>query len=98
MKIEKNIEGTVLKVKIEGSIDTVTSPEVEKSVKESIDGITDIRFDFTDVEYVSSAGLRVLLVLLKLVNGKGSVILSNVNDEVMEVLKITAFINILVVE
>lgn len=92
MKIESKQEGKTLAVKIEGSIDPVTAPELEKFLCGHWDNITELIFDFSQVEYVSRAGLRVILVGDQHMNGtEGKMILRGVNDDVREVFEMTGF-------
>ena len=97
MKIEKRQEGSNLTVALEGRLDTNTAPELEDEVS-SLDGIENLIFDFKNLEYISSAGLRIILSLQKLMNTKGTMIIKNVNDDVKEVLDITGFSEILTIE
>lgn len=97
MTVLKNIEDTKATLAIEGRIDTSTSPDVDKEV-ETLDGITELVFDFAKVDYISSAGLRVLLKAQKLMNTKGSMKLINVKEEVMDIFDITGFADILTIE
>ena len=99
MKIDKSITGDTLLVKLEGRLDTKTSPELEESLQEETTDIIDIRMDFENLVYLSSAGLRVLLKAHKAQKARqGKVIVTNVNDTVMEVLEMTGFADILVIE
>lgn len=98
MKIEKQQTGNGLSVKIIGRLDTMTSPQLEKELGESLDGVEELIFDFSDLAYVSSAGLRVLLSTQKRMKKQGDMVIQNVNDEVMEVFEITGFVDILTIE
>lgn len=98
MTINKNAEGNSLTISIEGRLDTMTSPQLEAELKQSIDGVRELTFDFSGVEYVSSAGLRVLLAAQKIMNRQGSMKLISVSDEIMEVFEITGFSDILTLE
>ncbi len=82
----------------EGRLDTVTAPELEKTIKENLDGVTALTFDLADLEYVSSAGLRVLLSAQKAMNGQGEMKLCNVNETIMEIFEVTGFSDILTIE
>ena len=96
LNIEKQIaEQTVLK--LEGRLDTATAPELEKCIEESLDQINELVFDFTDLEYISSAGLRVILKTYKMLASKKGLILTNVSDEVREVFEITGFSDFLTI-
>ena len=96
MKINYNKESEKLTVAPEGRIDTMSAPVFEKEVGELIEGVTDLVLDMTKVEYVSSAGLRVLLAAQKKM--KGAVKLANVCELVMEVLEVTGLSSILTIE
>ncbi|KZX14623.1 putative anti-sigma factor antagonist BtrV [Methanobrevibacter cuticularis] len=98
MNIEKKIEGNKLLVKINGRLDTNTSPEFEKELKNDLPGIKELIFDFNDLMYISSSGLRVILSTEKIMNKQGNMIIKNVNDLVMEVFEVTGFIDILTIE
>ncbi len=98
MTINKNVTGTTLTVGVEGRLDTMTAPELEKALKESLDGMTELALDFANLEYVSSAGLRVLLSAQKIMNKQGSMVIRNVCETVMEVFEVTGFSDILTVE
>lgn len=96
MTITKNTEGAKLILLIEGRIDTTTAPDFEKEI-DAIEGVTDLVLDFKGVEYISSAGLRVVLKAQKLMNQNGKMTLVNVNDDVMDVFDITGFLDILTI-
>lgn len=98
MTINKEINGENAVLAVEGRLDTITAPELEKEVNGLEDSVRNLVIDFTDVEYVSSAGLRVLLFAQKKMSKVGSLKLTNVKDAVMEVFEITGFADILVIE
>ena len=98
MNIEKNLEGTTLTIALEGRLDTTTSPDLEETLAASLDGATALVFDFAKLDYLSSAGLRVLLSAQKRMNKQGSMKLVHVNDAVKEVFDITGFADFLTVE
>lgn len=99
MKIEKQQTGKELHVKIIGRLDTMTSPQLEKELSECLGGVEKLVFDFVDLQYVSSAGLRVLLSTQKRMKSqRGDMVIQNVNDDVMEVFEITGFVDILTIE
>ena len=98
MQINKIQEGTALLIKLGGRLDTNTAPELEAEVNRSIDGIEQLTFDLKDIEYISSAGLRVLLYAHKRMSGKGDVKVTNVNETVMEIFEVTGFSDILDIE
>ena len=98
MNIVKNLEGTKLTIALEGRLDTTTAPDLEAEVKSSLDNVNELVFDFEKLEYISSAGLRVVLGAEKIMKGKGSMVVRNVNDTIMEVFEITGFSDILNIE
>ena len=94
MKIKITQNDTAKQVALEGRLDTLTAPDLEKELT-PLDGVTDLLIDCKDLEYISSAGLRVLLSLQKTMNKQGSMSLTNVRQEVMEVFELTGFTDIL---
>ena len=98
MTINKISEGEKLTLAISGRLDTNSSPKLEAELRQSVGGVTELVFDFSEVEYISSAGLRVLLAAQKVMNRQGSMKLIGVSDEVMEVFEITGFADILTIE
>lgn len=98
LKIEKNKNDAALTIALEGRLDTNTSPQLEKELKDEIDGVTSLTFDFKALEYISSAGLRVLLSAQKIMNKQGSMKFTNVNSEIMEIFEVTGFSDILDIE
>lgn len=98
MTIKKDLEGTKLTVAVEGRIDTTTAPELESELKASLDEITELIIDFSAVEYISSAGLRVLLSAQKTMSKKGSMKLIGVDPDIMEIFEVTGFSDILTIE
>ena len=98
MKIEKTIAGTAATLKIIGRLDTTTAPELESTIDGCVDGIKELVLDCSELEYVSSAGLRVILKAQKLMNTQGTMKLTNVNETIMEVFDITGFADILTIE
>ena len=98
MKIEKLSTGTGITLKIIGRLDTTTAPELEATVDGCIAGLKDLVMDCSELEYVSSAGLRVILKAQKLMNAQGTMKVMNVNETIMEVFEITGFADILNIE
>ena len=98
MTIDKNVQGTELELKVSGRLDTTTAPQLEAELKRSVDGVTSLVFDFSELEYLSSAGLRVLLAAQKIMNRQGTMVIRHVNETIMEVFEITGFAEILTVE
>ena len=98
MTIEKKINGEALTLIVSGRLDTQTAPELENELDSVLSGLKELTFDFTNLEYVSSAGLRVILKAQKAMNMQGSMKLTGVNDSIMEVFDITGFLDILTIE
>ena len=98
LSINKKFEDEKLYVALEGRLDTTTSPELEKQLSESLPGVKELVLDLEKLEYISSAGLRVLLTAQKTMTKQGSMKLIHVNDLVMEILEVTGFVDILTIE
>ena len=98
MTITKNRTGNKLEIVLEGRLDTTTAPQLETELKEEISDVKELRLDFTDLAYISSAGLRVLLSTQKIMNRQGSMVICNANEDVMDVFDVTGFIDILTIE
>ena len=98
MNIEKKIAHESVTLVVAGRLDTQTAPELEKEIDSVVSGLKELTFDMTGLEYVSSAGLRVILKAQKIMNTQGSMKLVGVNDSIMEVFDITGFIDILTIE
>ena len=98
MEIIQKKENTSLELALIGRLDTTTAPQLEAVVKESLDGVTDLVLNFTQLEYVSSAGLRVILASQKTMNKQGSMVIRNVSPDIQEVFEITGFSDILTIE
>lgn len=98
MTIDKVQNGEKLEVKVSGRLDTTTAPDLEAALKESLEGIKDLSIDFSDLEYISSAGLRVLLSAQKTMNKQGSMTVSGVNSTIMEIFEVTGFSDILTIQ
>ncbi len=98
LTIYKTIEEKKAVFALEGRLDTVTAPELEKELRASIGGIEALEFDFEKLEYISSAGLRVLLAAQKIMNRQGSMKVTHVNEMIAEIFDVTGFADILTVE
>ncbi len=98
MTIHKHENDTELTLALEGRLDTTTSPELEKLLKESLDGITLLVFDLEKLDYISSAGLRVLLAAQKAMNRQGTMKVIHVGEIIMDIFEITCFSEILTIE
>ena len=95
---ECSTENQKLILELEGRLDTVTSPELEDELSGSLDGVSELIIDFGKLEYISSAGLRVLLSAQKVMNKQGVMKVTNVNETVMEIFEVTGFSDILTIE
>ena len=98
MIIEKNLNGKELTVTLTGRLDTTTSPQLEAEFKQSLADVEKLVLDFASLEYLSSAGLRVLLAAQKVMNKQGEMIIKNVNETINEIFEVTGFIDILTIE
>ena len=98
LNINKNSEGEKLTIRLGGRLDTTTSPMLEKEYDESLKGVKELVFDFAELEYISSAGLRVLLAAQKIMNKQGSMVIANTSDEIKEIFDVTGFSDILTLE
>ena len=98
LNITKNIHETELTVALTGRLDTVTAPELEKELKASLDGVSALTIDMAALEYISSAGLRVLLSAQKIMNKQGEMKVVHGNETIMEIFEVTGFSDILSIE
>ena len=98
MTIEKKVNGNGLEIALEGRLDTMTAPELEAELNQSLGGVDSLTLDFSKLEYISSAGLRVLLSAHKVMSTKGGMKVTNVNEIVQEVFEVTGFADILNIE
>lgn len=95
MTINKIAEGNKLILAVEGRVDTSTAPELEEVVNAVDASVTELEFDLAKLDYISSAGLRVLLAAQKLMNKQGAMVVRNVNETIMEIFDVTGFVDIL---
>lgn len=95
MTINNTKNGSKLTLKLEGRLDTTTAPQLEREIEKSLIEITTLILDMEGLEYLSSAGLRVILMLQKKMNQQGTMVVKNVNETIMEVFEITGFVDIL---
>ena len=98
MNINIERENGKVIMKIEGRLDTTTAPELEKAINDEGEALKSLTLDFGGVDYISSAGLRVLLTAQKKMNVQGSMELANVSEAVMDILEMTGFADILVIK
>ncbi len=98
MTITKNQNGNTLTVCLEGRLDTTTAPQLEEEFKSSLESVDELVLDFEKLDYISSAGLRVLLLAQKIMNKKGGMKVLHANETIMEVFEVTGFVDILTIE
>jgi len=98
MTINKNLNGAELTVTLSGRLDTITAPQLEAELKQSLPGIEHLVLDIADMAYLSSAGLRVLLGAQKQMNKQGDMVVRNVNETIAEIFDVTGFADILTIE
>lgn len=98
MNINKIKDGKTLAIELEGRLDTVSAPQLEAELKSDLNGTEILIFDFSGLEYLSSAGLRVLLSAQKVMNRQGEMKIKNVNSVIMDIFEITGFTEILIIE
>ena len=99
MTINKKTDGGKLTIALEGRLDTMTAPELESELRSSTSGVSELEFDMTKLDYISSAGLRVLLSAQKTMNKqKGSMVVRHANEALMEIFEVTGFSDILTIE
>lgn len=98
MTINKNLNGDKLVIEVGGRLDTTTAPQLDSEIKASVDGVTDLVIDLSGMEYISSAGLRVLLSAQKTMNKQGNMVVKGVNETIMEIFEVTGFVDLLNIE
>lgn len=98
LNINKKANGSELTITLTGRLDTTTAPKLDADVKQSLGGVTNLIFDIEALEYVSSAGLRVLLSAQKIMNKQGEMKVTHVSESVMEIFEVTGFSDILTIE
>ena len=95
MTINKEKDAAELRISLHGRLDTTTAPQLEEELSKSLDGISELVFDFGALDYISSAGLRVLLSAQKTMNKQGGMKIVNVSETIMEIFEVTGFSEIL---
>ncbi|MEG0839021.1 MAG: STAS domain-containing protein [Hydrogenoanaerobacterium sp.] len=98
MTINKTLNETELTLALSGRLDTTTAPQLETELKASMDNVNSLIMDFKSLDYISSAGLRVLLSAQKVMSKQGKMVIRNVNDTILEVFEVTGFNDILTIE
>ena len=98
LTIEKTQNNQEMTVKLGGRLDTITAPQFEGEMRGAINGVTRLILDFSNLEYISSAGLRVVLYAQKVMNKQGSMVIRGANAEILEIFEVTGFVDILNIE
>ena len=98
MTIHQEKNGSALLIALEGRLDTMTAPSLEETLQKALEGVTELTFDFEKLDYISSAGLRVLLAAQKTMNRQGAMKVRNANEIIMEIFEVTGFSDILTLE
>lgn len=98
MNINKNLAGQTLTIAVDGRLDTLTAPELDAEIQGKLDGISELVFNFQNLDYISSAGLRILLSAQKVMNKQGRMVIRNAKSEVKEIFEVTGFNDILTLE
>ena len=98
LNMKKNIENEKAFFALEGRLDTNTSPDLEKELRETLPGMSTLELDFEELDYISSAGLRVLLSAQKIMSQQGEMKVTHVNETIMEIFEVTGFTDILTIE
>ncbi len=97
MTITKTKEGGSLVLALSGRLDTTTAPQLEAELKQNLEGVTSLVLDFAELDYLSSAGLRVLLTAQKTMNKQGTMEIHHVNETISEIFEVTGFVDILTI-
>ena len=98
MNIERKKDGNALTLVLEGRLDTMTAPQLDAVLKEALPGVETLTFDLEKLDYISSAGLRVLLSAQKAMNQQGAMKVKNANEMILEIFEVTGFCDILTIE
>ena len=98
MNIEQNRNGNALTLALEGRLDTMTAPQLEAALKEALPGVDALTFDLEKLDYISSAGLRMLLSAQKTMNRQGTMKVTRANEMILEIFEVTGFADILTIE
>ena len=98
MNLTKKAAVDALTIALEGRLDTTTSPQLQEDLEKSLDSVEELVLNFEKLDYISSAGLRVLLVAQKMIKHQGTMKVTNVNESIMEIFDVTGFSGILTIE
>ncbi|SHL67850.1 anti-sigma B factor antagonist [Fibrobacter sp. UWT2] len=97
MQINKTLNGDALTIAITGRIDTLTAPQLDSEIQGKLDGVKSLVIDLKNVEYISSAGLRIFLAAQKVMNKQGSMVVKNASSAIKEIFEVTGFCDILTI-
>ncbi|WP_407451983.1 STAS domain-containing protein [Fibrobacter sp.] len=98
MQITKTNDNDSLTIALKGRLDTLTAPQLDAEIQGKLDGVKSLVFDFKNLDYISSAGLRILLMAQKVMNKQGSMVVKNASSEIKEIFEVTGFCDILTIE
>lgn len=98
MQINKITDNDSLTIALKGRLDTLTAPQLDAEIQGKLDGVKSLIFDFKNLDYISSAGLRILLMAQKIMNKQGSMVVKNASSEIKEIFEVTGFCDILTIE
>ena len=98
MQINKIADNESLTIALEGRLDTLTAPQLDAEIQGKLDGVKSLVFDFAKLEYISSAGLRILLMAQKIMNKQGAMVVKNASSDIKEIFEVTGFCDILTIE
>ena len=98
LNIAKDLKGKELTIGLSGRLDMTSAPQLDEELKSALEGVEKLTFEIKDLEYISSAGLRVLLSAQKTMNKQGSMVIKNASETVMEIFEVTGFVDILSIE
>ena len=97
MQINKTLNGDALTIAITGRVDTLTAPQLDSEIQGKLDGVKSLVIDLKNVEYISSAGLRIFLAAQKVMNKQGSMVVKNASSAIKEIFEVTGFCDILTI-
>ncbi len=98
LDLAKQQNGTSMTVTLTGRLDTTTAPQLENDLRDALSGLTDLKLDMANLDYISSAGLRVLLSFQKIMNKQGRMVICHAKPEILEIFEVTGFTDILNLE
>lgn len=98
LNIKNAKDGNKLLIELDGRLDTTTAPQLEEKINSEIGGVSELTFELKGLEYISSAGLRVLLSAQKIMNKQGTMVVKNASEEVLEIFEVTGFSDIFTIQ